>query len=104
MAAGASSRTYEGLSVAEGVALGRAKLVDTAHMPSRVPRYEIAPGDVGREIARLKDAAAQARRALVSQADQLQERLGRREGDFIRAQALMIDDPVLLSEVEQLIA
>ena len=98
-----SMRTYEGLSVAEGVAIGKAKLVDTAHTPAHVPHYDIGPDDVGREIARLKEACAEARGALNSQADQLQRRLGRREADFIRAQAVMIDDPAFLSEVEQII-
>ncbi len=98
-----SMRTYDGLSVADGVAIGKAKLVDTAHTPSHVPRYDISPDDVAREIERLKDACAEARGALNAQADQLQQVLGRREADFIRAQAVMIDDPAFLSEVEQII-
>jgi phosphotransferase system enzyme I (PtsI) len=98
------ARTYEGLAVAEGVAIGKAKIIDTAHTPAHVPHYEIGKDDVDREITRFKDACAEARAVLLDQADQLQERLGRREGDFIRAQALMIDDPAFLSEVEELIA
>ncbi len=98
-----STRTYEGLSVAAGVAIGQVKLVDTTHTPTHVPRYDISPDDVVREIERLKTACAEAREALHAQADQLQERLGRREGDFIRAQALMIDDPAFISEVDQII-
>ncbi len=81
----------------------RSKLVDTTHTPTHVPRYDISPDDVVREIERLKTACTEAREVLHAQADQLQERLGRREGDFIRAQALMIDDPAFLSEVEQII-
>jgi phosphotransferase system enzyme I (PtsI) len=104
MAEGRSARTYEGLSVADGVAVGRARIVDTTHTPAHVPHYEIGPQDVEREIGRLKTAAARARSALNAQADQLQARLGRREGDFIRAQALMVDDPTFLADVEQLIS
>ena len=98
------ARTYEGLSVAEGVAIGKAKIIDTAHTPAHVPQYEIGKDDVDREISRLKSASSQAKAALHDQADQLQERLGRREADFIRAQAMMIDDPAFLSEVEEVIA
>jgi len=103
MAEEPTTRTYEGLGVAEGVAIGKVKLVNTDHTPAHVPHYRIGEGDLDREIERLKNACAEARNSLDSLADSLQERLGRREADFIRAQALMIDDPAFLSEVEELI-
>lgn len=96
-------RIYQGLAVAEGVAVGRVKVIDTAHLPSRAPRYEIGEGDIQREVRRLKDACAAAREELERMAERVREQVGPREAEMISAQVLMVEDPAFVAEVEDLI-
>ncbi|MCK5643829.1 MAG: phosphoenolpyruvate--protein phosphotransferase, partial [Gammaproteobacteria bacterium] len=97
------SRTYQGVAVAPGVAVGKARLVDTSHFPTEVPRYGIGEKDIERELKRLRIACAETKEELNALADKVGERLGAREADLIRPQALMVEDPVFIAEVEELI-
>jgi len=89
--------------VAEGIAVGPAKIVELARFPSQVPRQRLPDGDIEREIKRFKTACAKARRGLEQLADRVGKQLGRREADMIRPQAMMAEDPTFLAEVEELI-
>ena len=98
-----TSREYSGAPIAEGIAVGKAKIVDVGHFPVQVPRYRIAQQDISREVKRFRNACAQARKDLDELAAKIEERLGKREADLIRSQALMIDDPTFITEIEELV-
>lgn len=97
------SRVYDGVSVAEGVAAGPARVVDAAHFPPHAPRYRIGDDSAEREIQRLKKACREAREELEALAEKVRQQLGEREAELISAQVLMIDDPAFMAEVEELI-
>ncbi len=97
------SRKYKGIAVAQGLAVGKAKVVDVTHFPSQAPRYRINLQDVEGELGRLRKACATAHDELNQLADKVEAQLGRREADLIRPQALMVDDPGFTTEVEELI-
>ncbi|MDP6438859.1 MAG: phosphoenolpyruvate--protein phosphotransferase [Candidatus Brocadiia bacterium] len=103
MVAKRGSRTYKGLGIAPGVAVGRVKVVDGGHFPAQVPSHTIAEGDMAREIERFRGACAQAREDLNALADRVEAQLGRREADLVRPEALMVEDPAFLAEVEEII-
>ena len=98
-----SSRECLGTPVAEGIAVGKAKIVDVGHFPVQVPRYRIAQQDISREVKRFRSACTQARKDLDALAAKIEVRLGKREADLIRGQALMIDDPTFIAEIEELV-
>jgi len=100
----AETKTYEGVALAEGIAIGKARLVDTAHLPTRAPRYEIGADHVHREIERLHAACTAARKDLEALAERAAAHLGRSGAEMMRAQALMVDDPAFLADVEVLVA
>ncbi len=97
------SKTYRGISLARGVAVGQARLVDTAHFPTQAPRHGIHEQDVEREAARLRKGCADVRDELEGLAHRVQQQLGKREADLLRAQAMMVDDPAFIDEVEELV-
>lgn len=82
--------------------MGKVKLVDVGNLPAQAPRYTIGEGDIEREVARLRDACGKAREDVTALADRVEERLGRREADLIRPQALMVEDPTFIARVEEL--
>lgn len=89
--------------MAEGIAVGKARLVDTARFPSQVPRYSIGEHEMEGELKRLRVACAETRDELEELAATVEQRVGKREADLIRPQALMVQDPAFISEVEELI-
>jgi len=97
------TRIYSGVPVAQGVAVGPAKLVNVSHFPAQVPHYRIEDHDIEREVHRLRKACREARKELAGLAAKVRARLGRREADLIHAQALMVEDPAFVAEVEELI-
>jgi len=97
------ARIFKGVSVADGVAMGQARVVDVAHFPSHAPAHEVPEHDLPREVDRLRDACARARTELEELCKNVEEKVGRREADLIRPQVLMVEDPAFLAEVEELI-
>ncbi len=103
MAPGDNSETIQGIPLARGVAVGEVRSVDTAHFPARAPRHRIDDGDVEREIERLNRACEDVREDLEQLAGRIQEKLGKREADLLRAQAMMVDDHAFRDEVKELV-
>ncbi len=103
MADQSAPRVYQGLAIAEGVAIGKAKICDTGHFPARVPRYHINGEAIEGEVDRFEAACRKTRAELEELAERVSQRLGEREADMIRAQAMMVDDPAFVAEVEQII-
>ncbi|MFP4176291.1 MAG: phosphoenolpyruvate--protein phosphotransferase [Candidatus Brocadiia bacterium] len=97
------SQKFTGTSVAEGYAVGRARVVDVAHFPTQVPRHTVPEDDLNAEVKRLRNACSEAREDLEGLADRLEEEVSRREADLLRPQAAMAEDPTFIAEAEELI-
>jgi phosphoenolpyruvate-protein phosphotransferase (PTS system enzyme I) len=90
-----------GIPVSAGVAIGTAFLVDTEG--TRIPRRFIDKTQITPEVERL----SQALRAAVADAHANQQaitdKVGKQYGAIFAAHALLIEDPALVREIEQLI-
>ncbi len=92
---------YRGTPVAGGIATGPASIVDTAHFPTVVPRHNVPSEDLGREVKRFRSACKKARAELESLIERVERDVGRREANLLRPQIMMVEDPTLVSEVEE---
>ncbi len=90
-----------GIAVSPGVAIGPALVVDTEGF--RIPRRSITPAEVGAEITRLRAALAGAALDARETQKDIAAKLGKQYGAIFAAHALLIEDPELVREVEQLI-
>jgi phosphotransferase system enzyme I (PtsI) len=90
-----------GIAVSPGVAIGPALVVDTEGF--RISRRTVAREEVEDEITRLRAAlAGAALEARETQAD-ISTKLGKQYGAIFAAHALLIEDPELVRELEQLV-
>jgi phosphoenolpyruvate-protein phosphotransferase/dihydroxyacetone kinase phosphotransfer subunit len=96
---------WQGTMIARGVALGPA-LLFSANRPalSSVQPQRISEEQVASEQERVRDALHATAQELSALATQLQESIGADEAAIFDAQALMIDDPVLLDATLSAIA
>lgn len=91
-----------GIAVSPGVAIGPALVVDTEGL--RIPRRSVARAEVPDELVRLRAALASgALEARETQKD-ISAKLGKQYGAIFAAHALLIEDPELVREVEELIS
>jgi phosphotransferase system enzyme I (PtsI) len=90
-----------GIAVSPGVAIGPALVVDTEGF--RIPRRNIARAEVGDEISRLHAALAGAALEARETQKEIAAKLGKQYAAIFAAHALLIEDPELVREVEQLI-
>src|SRR5262249_13512572 len=90
-----------GIPVAPGVAIGPALMLDTEwfRIPQRWVERERVEGEVQRLHAALADAARQAR----ANQQAISDKLGHQYGAIFGAHALLIEDPALAREIENLI-
>jgi phosphotransferase system enzyme I (PtsI) len=90
-----------GIPVSPGVAIGPALVLDTDWF--RIPQRTVAPTTVPEEVRRLRQALAAAAEAAREQQQNITDRLGKQYGAIFGAHALLVEDPTLIREVEQLI-
>ena len=90
-----------GIAVSPGVAIGPALVLDPEG--AHVPRRRIDPSRHDAEVHRLQQALTAAAAETRANQETISARLGGQYGAIFGAHALMIEDPVLLSEVEALI-
>jgi phosphotransferase system enzyme I (PtsI) len=90
-----------GIAVSPGVAIGTALVLDTEWF--RIPQRFVEADDLGAELERLHRALEAAARDAHDNQRLVSEKLGRQYGAIFGAQASMIEDPVLGSEIEGLI-
>lgn len=88
--------TLHGYGVGDGIAIGRALLVDG--MTRQAERLEIPPESVMAEVRRFRAALEQARKELVASAAQLPEDSPPELGLLLEAHLMMLDDPVIAEE------
>ncbi len=98
---GKRTRLFKGIAASPGIGVGRAQVMERHRL--RVPRCHILPGTAEAEIDRLRQAVRQS----LEQVNHIRERMARaRKTDpaaIIQAQALMLQDEVLLGGTEDMI-
>ncbi len=95
--------SWQGISTSPGYALGPAFVItDTAPVLAGIEQQIINDEQVSLEQQRLHDAVQKAGQELHELAQRLKTHMGN-EADIFNAQALMLDDPELKHEAEQLI-
>lgn len=95
------SRTLVGLAVSPGIAIGKTLVVENITQP--VLRTPVAPEEVEHEVGRMRDAARHAAERAGSLAREAHERVGAEYASIFEAHRLLMEDPTLLSAVEQVI-
>src|ERR1019366_4868306 len=90
-----------GIPVSPGVAIGKALVVETEGI--RIPRQFVDKSQVRKEIERLYQAMKEAKDDARANQDAISEKLGKQYGAIFAAHALLIEDPELVREIEQLI-
>lgn len=90
-----------GIPVSPGVAIGPALVVDTEGV--RIPQRFVDKKKRRDEIARLKIAIAAAGQEIRGNQETASRKLGKKYGAIFAAHALLLEDPELLDDVENLI-
>jgi phosphotransferase system enzyme I (PtsI) len=90
-----------GTPVSPGVAIGPALLLDAEYF--RIPQRFVEQDSVEEEIQRLHQALAAAAREARQNQEVVSDRLGRQYGAIFGAHALLIEDPALSREIEELV-
>src|ERR1051325_11397770 len=90
-----------GIPVSPGVAIGPAFVVETEGM--RIPRRTIDKSLTYQELERLRKALREAVSDAHANRDAISAKLGKQYGAIFAAHALLIEDPELVREIEQLI-
>jgi phosphotransferase system enzyme I (PtsI) len=93
--------TKRGIAVSPGVAIGPALVLDTEWF--RIPQRSVDPAEAGAEVERLRRALDEAAREARAHQDAVAAQLGPQYGAIFGAHALMLADPALARELEDLI-
>ncbi len=91
-----------GTSVSPGVAQGAAYVIACADHCA-VPRRQIEPTEVASELARLDAGLARAEEELLALQESVAARIGPAQADIFGAQALLVRDPTLRSQVTRIV-
>jgi len=90
-----------GIPVSPGVAIGIAFVVETEGI--RITRRNVEPGQSAHEIGRLRESLNKAIADAHANQEAISEKVGKQYGAIFAAHALLIEDPELIHEIEQLI-
>ena len=90
-----------GVPVSPGVAIGSAFVVETEGI--HIPRRAIDKSRTKDEVARLHDALKKAAEDARTNQDAISDKVGKQYGAIFAAHAMLIEDPELVREIEQLI-
>jgi phosphoenolpyruvate-protein phosphotransferase (PTS system enzyme I) len=93
-------RRFVGIGVSPGVVAGRAVILIQR---AQVLRYQIAPSRVAEELARLERSQARARHQLSAIRAGVAERRGPELASLFDAQLLMLDDPMFVPRVAEIV-
>lgn len=91
-------RTYKGIGVSPGIAIGRALIVEKVTSVFRVP---IKPEDVDREVGRFHEALERTRQDLFQLKDQVSRTIGDEYASIFEAHAMIASDPAFADKVIQ---
>ncbi len=90
-----------GIPVSPGVAIGSAFVVEIEGI--RIPRRFVDKSNVNNEIERLQKALKDAIADAHANQDAISEKVGKQYGAIFAAHAMLVEDPELTREIEQLI-
>src|SRR5258708_3679449 len=90
-----------GIPVSPGVAIGPALVLDTEGF--RIPQRFIERKQRRDEVARLREALKAAAQEAKESQDAVNAKLGKQYGAIFAAHALLMQDPTLVQEIENLI-
>jgi phosphotransferase system enzyme I (PtsI) len=93
-------RRLTGIGVSPGIVVGRAVILIQR---ARVLRYQIAPGRVGHELARLEQSRTRSRQQLSDIRASMADRRGPELAALFDAQLLMLDDPMLIPRAVEIL-
>jgi len=88
---------FEGAGVSPGVACGKIHVVRDDL--DDVPRYRIAPSQVGDEIGRFETALIQTRMQILAMQQRIAESIGAKDAAIFDAHLLVVEDRTLIDEV-----
>mgnify|MGYP005842146467 CR=1 FL=1 len=94
-------QTLQGIAVSPGVAIGEALIVDNEGF--RIPHRFVAPDAVEGELERLEKAIDAVAQEIARNRDTVTRQLGEQYGAIFSAHLMMLRDPKLQDEVEDLI-
>ncbi len=94
-------KTLVGMGVSPGIAIGRPLVVENRPLP--VVRVPLSATQIDPEIRRLREAAARAGAHLGRLAKDAGKKVGAEFASILEAHRLILDDPLFLKEVEDLI-
>jgi len=93
------SRTFRGIGVSPGVAVGQVLLLQSESLP--VVPSPVPPERVEEEVGRFEEARTRAREELTALRDRIRGALGENYAGILDAQLLILDDPRLIAETGQ---
>jgi phosphotransferase system enzyme I (PtsI) len=92
-------RTYKGIGVSPGIAIGRAVIIERRE--AQVFRVPIREEDVVSEVNRFREALDKTRRQLTELAHKVSRSMGDEYASIFEAHALMVSDPSFADKVVQ---
>ncbi|MDQ6802796.1 MAG: phosphoenolpyruvate--protein phosphotransferase [Acidobacteriota bacterium] len=92
-------RTYKGIGVSPGIAIGRAVIIERRE--ASIFRVPIREEDVGSEVNRFLEALKQTREELAELAQKVSRSMGDEYASIFEAHALMVSDPSFADKVVQ---
>ena len=101
MAPRRGEKIFRGIPVSGGVCRGKILLVGKANVP--ISKRELSQDQVSEEINRLERAFIQTRHEILEVQRQVVANMGTQEGGIFDAHLLVLEDPVLVTEVTRLI-
>ncbi|HMM42723.1 MAG TPA: phosphoenolpyruvate--protein phosphotransferase [Thermomicrobiales bacterium] len=96
-----SGETLSGTPAAEGIGIGT--IVVYRRQPARVERPPLGAGGVEPELERFRAAVEQTRQRLAAARQTTAARAGQQEAAIFDAQAMFLDDPAFVGEIERTI-
>lgn len=94
-------RTYQGIGISPGIAIGTVFVMETAR--PTVWMHRIAASEIEAEIARFNDAIGRTREGLLDLKERISAEMGSEHAYIFDAHLLMLDDPMLVSGVADLV-
>src|SRR5438876_6199935 len=92
-------RTYKGIGVSPGIAMGKAVIIERRE--AAVYRVPIRDDEVEAEVARFNEALAKTRVQLLDLAQRVSRSMGEEYASIFQAHAMMVGDPSFADKVQQ---
>jgi phosphotransferase system enzyme I (PtsI) len=94
-------KAFDGIGASPGIAIGKAFVLDREWVA--IPKLEIAPDQVEREVKRLHSAIQETRRELKEMRDELLATLGESQARLLDAHLMILQDEFAISDTVELI-